>query len=54
MCKDEVKFSAFLAMVINYAAEVERKSERIEIVVGAARTFLDIVRITGEEVQGLL
>lgn len=41
-------------MVINYAAEAERKSERIEIVVGAARTFLDIVRITGEEVQGLL
>ena len=52
--KDKIKFLAFLAMVIYCAAEAERKSERIEIVVDAARKFFDIEEITGENVQGLL
>lgn len=53
-CKDKIKFLAFLAMVINCAAEAERKSKRIKIAVDTTRKFLDIVESTGEEVQGLL
>lgn len=41
-------------MVINCAAEVEGKSERIEIGVDAVRRFMEAVGITGEEVQGPL
>lgn len=50
--EDMMKQLAFLTMVINCGPEAERQIERIEIFVAAVKRFLDIVEITGEEVQG--
>ena len=49
-----IQVLAFLAMMINCAAEVEKKSERIEIIVDAVRKFWDVEGITGVEEQELL
>ena len=53
-CEDRIRVLAFLAMMINCAAEVEKKSERIEIIVDAVRKFWDVEGITGVEEQELL
>ena len=47
-----MKFLAFLA--INCTAGVERNSEKIDIIVDAARRFLCVVGVSGEGVQQLL
>ena len=51
---DKKRFLAFIAMVINCAVEIDRKSERIKMVLDAARRFLDIGEITGEDLNDLL
>ena len=45
------QFLAFLAMVINCTADAERKSEKIDIIIDAARRFLDVDGVSGEIVQ---
>jgi hypothetical protein len=48
ICFSKIGFSAFTAMVINCAAGMECKSQKIEVVVAAAEVFvrLDIRRVT--------
>ena len=41
-------------MVVNCAVEIKGKSERIKMVLDAARRFLDIVDISGEELDNTL
>ena len=51
ICFSKIGFSAFIAMVINCTAGMERTSQKIEDVVAAAEVFrflrLDIRRVTG-------
>ena len=54
ICFDKGRFLAFIAMVINCAVEIPRKSERIRMVMDAARRFLDIVEISGEDLNDIL
>ena len=48
---DKRKFLAFIAMVINCAVEMQGKSERIKMVLEAARRFLNIEDISGEDID---
>ena len=48
------QFLAFIAMVINCAIEMQGKSERIKMVLEAARRFLNIEDITGEDLDNTL
>lgn len=50
-CTDQVKFLAFVATVIKCTAGVEWKSEKIDIIIDAARRFLGVVRASGLGVQ---
>ena len=45
---------AFIAMVINCASEIETKSEKIKMVVHAAKDILGIFDVEGDEIQGIL
>ena len=54
VCMDKRQFLAFIAMVINCAVEMQGKSERIKMVLEAARRFLNIVDITGEDLDSTL
>ena len=47
-------FLAFIAMVINCAVEIQRKSERIKMVLDAARRFLNVGDISGEDLDTAL
>ncbi|CAM4675085.1 unnamed protein product [Leuciscus chuanchicus] len=51
---DKKRFLGFIAMVVNCAVEIKGKSERIKMVLDAARRFLDIVDISGEELDDTL
>lgn len=51
---DKKSFLAFIAMVVNCAVEVEGKSERIKMVLDAAKRFLKIDNITGEDLDSTL
>ena len=53
-CVDKKAFLAFMAMVLNCALEIESKSERIKMVVDAARRFLDIDDVSGEDLTETL
>ncbi|XP_044062409.1 uncharacterized protein LOC122880942 [Siniperca chuatsi] len=48
---DKKRFLAFIAMVINCAAEIKGKSERIKMVLDAARRFLNVVDTSGEDLD---
>ena len=48
------EFLAFIAMVINCAADIKTKSERIKMVLVAAKTFLNVVDVSGEELDNTL
>lgn len=50
----KVDFVAFIAMVINGTAKVERKSWKIDIVVDAAECFLGLKDFLAEELHGVL
>ena len=45
---------AFIAMVINCAGDIQTKSERIKMVLEAARRFLDVLDVTGEDLDKTL
>ncbi len=47
ICMDEKPFLAFIAMVLN----IQGKAERIKMVPDAARRFLNVVDISGEDVD---
>ena len=52
MCRESLimdrrRFLAFIAMVLNCASEIETKSERIKMVVHAAKEILGIFDVTG-------
>ena len=47
-------FLAFIAMLINSASEIETKSERIRLVVDAAKEILVITDVKGVDIQGIL
>ena len=54
ICMDKTRFLAFIAMVINCAVEISRKTERITMVLEAARRFLNVVDVTGEDLDAVL
>ena len=51
---DKGHFLAFIAMVINCAIEMKGKTERIRMILDAARRFLKIEDISGEDLDKLL
>ena len=51
---DKRQFLAFIAMVINCAAEIKTKSERIKMVLDAARRFLGVENVSGEDLDSTL
>ena len=54
ICMEKTRFLAFIAMVINCAVEIQRKSERIKMVLAAAKRFLNVVDVTGEDLDSVL
>jgi hypothetical protein len=50
----QIGFLAFIAMVINFTAGTERKSQKMEVVVAAAERYLGVRDLTSEELQGVL
>ena len=48
VCFSKVGFLAFLAMVINCTAGMERKSQKIEIVTAAAERYLGVCDLVVE------
>lgn len=51
---DKKSFLAFMAMVVNCSAEVSKKSERIDMILEAARRFLSVDDISGEDLYQTL
>ena len=51
---DRKQFLAFIAMVVNCAMEIKGKTERIKMILDAARRFLKIEDISGEDLDNLL
>ena len=51
---DRKRFLAFIAMVINCAVEIKGKSERIKMILDAARRFLDVEDVSGEDLDNVL
>ena len=51
---DKRQFLAFIAMVINCAADIKTKSEIIKMVLDAAKRFLNVVDVTGEDLDNTL
>ena len=54
VCGDGAKFLAFVAMVINCSMEARGKSDRVEVVLEAARRFLGIDDVTGKGLDSML
>ena len=54
ICMDKRQFLAFIAMVVNCAVEMKGKSERIMMVLDAARRFLKIEDISGGDIDRIL
>ena len=54
ICLDKKRFLAFIAMVINCAVDIQSKTERIKMILDAATRFLDIVDISGEDLDDTL
>ena len=54
ICFSKIGFLAFIAMVINCTALMERKSQKIEGVVAAAERYWGVRDLTSEELQGVL
>ena len=54
ICMEKTRFLAFISMVINCAVEIQRKSERIKMVLAAAKRFLNVLDVTGEDLDSLL
>ena len=54
LCFIKFGFLEFIAMVINFIAQMERKSQKIELVVTSKDTFLGIRDFSAEKQQGVL
>ena len=54
ICLDKKRFLAFIAMVINCAVDIQSKTERIKMILDAATRFLDIVDISGDNLNDTL
>ena len=54
MYMDKKTFLAFIAMVVNCAVDIPRKSERTKIVLVAASRFLNVEDISAEELDNCL
>ena len=52
LCISKVGILAFIAMVINCTAQMERRSQKIDLV--AAETFLGVRDFSAEDLQGVL
>ena len=48
ICFSKIGFLAFIAMVINCTAGMERRSQKIEVVVAAAERYLGVRDLTSE------
>lgn len=48
---NKIDFLAFICAVVNGTSQVEKKSDKLRIIVGCANKFL---KLTGEEVHGIL
>ena len=53
-CFSKISFLAFIAMVINCTAGMERKSQKIEVDMAAVEGYLGVRDLTSEELQGVL
>ncbi len=51
---NKTDFVAFICAVINGTSQVERKSDKLKIIVGCANKFLKLTGVTAEEVHGIL
>lgn len=51
---NKIDFVAFICAVVNGTSQVERKSDKIKIVVGCANKFLKLAGVTAEEVHEIL
>lgn len=51
---DQKRFLAFIAMVINCSVEIQSKSERIKMILHAAKRFLDVGDVSGEDLDNIL
>ena len=54
MSFSKVGLLVFIATVVNYAAEMDRKSQNIEVVVAEAEKYLGLQGFTAEQLQGVL
>jgi hypothetical protein len=54
ICFSKVGFLAFITMNVNHTAEIECKSQNIDVVVAAAEKCLGVWDLTSEELQGVL
>ena len=48
-----MNFVDCIAMVINYTAQVSKKSQKLEIIVAAAVKFLGLKEFTAGDLQGV-
>lgn len=51
---NKIGFVAFICAVINGTTQVERKSDKLKIIVGCANKFLKLTGISAEEVYEML
>lgn len=51
---NKIDFVAFICAVINGTSQVERKSDKLKIIVGCANKFLKVTGVSAEEVHGIL
>lgn len=49
-----VDFLAFIAMVIDCSAGLDKNSRKIDIIISAAKRFLGLKDVTGEGLHGIL
>ena len=51
---NKIDLVAFICAVVNGTSQVERKSDKIKIIVGCANKFLKLAGVTAEEVHEIL
>ena len=54
ICMDKKGFLTFIAMIINCAEQVKGKTEKIMMMMDAARRFLNVVDISAEDIEKAL
>ncbi len=51
---NKTDFVAYICAVINGTSQVERKSDKLKLIVGCTNTFLKLTGVTAEEVHEIL